>query len=102
MLTAIETYSKDTEINKDYITNFVKSAVSFTNGKSDLKITGPSLDRSKLLELFGDDKPIEQIIAAYKKEDGEEEGDALCDKLIEVIQKTPSIIIYKEFAAASG
>jgi len=54
------------------------------------------------MELFGDDKPIEQIIAAYKKEDGEEEGDTLCDKLIEVIQKTPSIIIYKEFAAESG
>jgi len=47
------------------------------------------------------DHPLEQILAAYKKEEnGEEEGDAFVDKLIELIQNTPSVKLYKEFAAA--
>lgn len=66
--------------------------MTFTNGKSEMQITGPCLDRAKLLEVFGSEKPIEVILAAYKKDEtGEEEGDALVDKLVDLLFKTPSL-----------
>jgi len=41
------------------------------------------------------------MLTAYKKEEnGEEEGDALVDILVELIQKTPSFQVYKEFAGS--
>lgn len=106
MLTAFEQYSvnnkSDADINKELVINFIKNVTAFTNGKGELVIAGPQVPRSRLLELFGDEKPVEAIVNAYKKDDGEEEGDKLVDTLMALVADTPALKVYSEFAAAAG
>lgn len=57
----------------------------------DFKLNTPVIDKTKIAQQLSE-APLEQILAAYKKEEnGEEEGDALVDKLVELIQQTPSL-----------
>jgi hypothetical protein len=76
---------------------------SYTNGKGDLKISTPAIDKSTTLQTFENEKVLEQILTAYKKEEtGETEGDALVDTLVGLIQSTPSLKIFNEFAESIG
>lgn len=107
MLTAFEKQGAENKIDadtgKDAITNFIKNVVTLTNGKSEMQITGPPLERTKLLEVFGNEKPVEVILSAQKKDEtGEEEGDALVDKLIDLLFKTPTLKLYQEFGGQIG
>jgi exopolyphosphatase/pppGpp-phosphohydrolase len=68
MMAAYEQYGinnkLDTDLSRDAITNFIKNVVALTNGKSEMQITGPCIERTKLLEVFGSEKPLEVILAA--------------------------------------
>jgi hypothetical protein len=94
MLVAFESYNTshklEIDINKDYVIQFIKNVLTF-NGKSDQLLHTPALERSKVLELFSSESPLELIKEAYGRESGEDEGDALVDKLADLLAQTSSL-----------
>lgn len=61
------------------------------------------LNKGKVMHLFQTEKVVEKILSVYKKDDtGETEGDTMVDMLIEQIQASPSVQVFKEFAEITG